>query len=183
MSAFNDTKQFGLDSHVEYIRSAASVFGVPDIFDSSINALYAATIKPKPTWFPYEDSSTTVGNTVYLAKDFLTWSLSTRCQNLLHEATHLLQGKRLTYVGMAIAYYLASKRLELETEAFENNIRWLVVSGSIRRETDPQRYVFNPYVTNTATNILSNYRLKGVDRVALVKRLAGVAFSTFQRRP
>lgn len=179
MSVFNNTKQFGLDSHVEFIRSAASVFGLPDIFESSINALYQASIKPKPSWFPYDDSSTTVANTVYLAKPFLDWSLSTRCQNLLHEATHLLQGKRLTYPLMAVYYSLGAKRLELETEAFENNIRWLTVSGSIRKEKDPNRYVFSPQVTNTATNILSNYRLKSVDRVALIRRLARVVETTY----
>jgi hypothetical protein len=74
--------------------------------------------------------TTTIGRVVYVTADFDTWDADRRYVTLRHEAVHLRQFRRFTFVGMALLYVLfplplglAWFRARCEKQAYAETIR------------------------------------------------------------
>lgn len=83
-------------------------------------ALHTCDIVEKPWWMPWKNLSTTLNNTIYLAKGWRDWSLA---PHLAHEATHLLQQHDMGMSAFLASYAQKPGRLRLELAAHKVELR------------------------------------------------------------
>lgn len=92
----------------------------------------------------YLDSyQTTIGNTVYVTRDWDEWSVDHRYIVMRHEAVHIRQFHRYTLIGMSLLYLLvplplglAYFRARFEKEAYAESIR---VTAELRGIAEARR--------------------------------------------
>lgn len=80
---------------------------------------------------PFHSMSTTIGNTIYLARDFFDWKRKEQAENLCHECIHLQQFDKMGVNAFISAYAQKAGRLRLEQEAYKTSIAWWIACGEI----------------------------------------------------
>lgn len=111
------------------------------------NALKQCNIVSKPWWMPWKNLSTTLNNTIYLAKEWEKWDLSA---HLAHEATHLLQQKEMGMAAFLASYAQKDGRLRLELEAHKVELSVYMADNPLANVPELENDIVRRLATNYA---------------------------------
>lgn len=125
----------------------------------------------KPSWFPFKEYCTTIGNTVYLSEDFfykyLDWA---RCSLLLHESVHVQQWEKMGKILFSMAYAIPSKRLAFEKAGIRQEFFWGITTKKIadpEKQGDQMGYIrSHPFIKGSLDSLAEGYMMSP-DREAL----------------
>lgn len=112
-----------------------------------VEALKQCNIVSKPWWMPWKNLSTTLNNTIYLAKEWEKWDLSA---HLAHEATHLLQQKEMGMAAFLASYAQKDGRLRLELEAHKVELSVYMADNPLANVPELENDIVRRLATNYA---------------------------------
>lgn len=125
------------------------------IFDSDLERLQSCVFKVKPFYFPFKKACTTIGNTIYLPKNFESWSQMNQQAVLIHEAVHIKQYKD---GELNIPEYLTSKvaRFKIEIDAEKRETLYRCYTKDIKESH------IGEYAINMANTWPQQYLITGL---------------------
>lgn len=131
-------------------------------FNAQYDALMSASFVNKPFFFPFKNFNTTIGETIFLSKEFYKNNLSGSAATLCHEATHLLQYQRWAMAATVAKYAQKVGRWEMEKESYGNEIIFRVLNGNIHKPQTSDfktEYLNDPHLTAICNWLLYSYYL------------------------
>ena len=137
----------------QYLIDEIKVKDKKGLFIENIFALENSSFKTKPPLIGlWPNSITTINNTIWLPRNFKSWSRIDQESTLIHESVHLIQYKNgllnIIQYGLNKEY-----RLRVEVSAERIGIRYRIAMGDLRKSQFPN------YSVNQANNWPNQYNI------------------------